>query len=44
MEVVQIWSEAKALNGALDVLFDMGCRVGDAIVAIDAVEAALGSN
>lgn len=40
MEIVEIRREAKAFNGSLDVLLNMGSRVGDAALAED-IEATL---
>ena len=43
MKIVEIWSKAESLYGALDVLFDMRGRVSDLPVSKD-VETALGGN
>ncbi len=42
MEVVEVWCETKPLDGAFNILLDVGCRVCDApISAIQAIEATL---
>lgn len=41
MQIVQVWSEAESLNGTLDILLNVGGRVGNCPVsAADASNAA----
>ena len=44
MQIVKIWREAESLNGTLDVLFDVGGRIGDCARSPNAIKAAFGCN
>lgn len=44
VEIVEVGSEAEPLNGTLNVLIDMGRRVGDGAGGGKDVESALGCN
>lgn len=39
MQIVQIRSKAESFDGALDVILDMRCRIGDRVVSLEDLEA-----
>lgn len=40
MQIVEVWSEAEPLNGTLDILLDVGGRIGDSARSPNAIKAA----